>query len=188
MRKLKLQTQVTIDGYMAGPNGEMDWLGTRWDDGLMAYIAALSKNVDGILLGRKLAEGFIPHWAEKPQSEPPEAIAMMNDTKKTVFSKTLKVVPAAWPNTELAGGDLAREVNALKARAGSDLIAYGGGTFVSNLLDGGLVDELHLVVNPVALGSGMKVFKARAKYALVKATSFGCGIAVMHYRSEGSAT
>ena len=180
MRTLTLQTQVSLDGYMAGPNGEMDWISFNWDDGLKQYITALGQGVDGILLGRKLAEGFIPHWASKPEGELPEAVAMMNDTKKVVFSKTLKRSP--WANTVIASGDVKAEVSALKNAPGGGLIAYGGGTFVSGLIEQGLVDALHLIVNPTALGSGMKVFKSRGTFELVKATPFSCGLVAMHYR------
>ena len=63
MRKVKLQMQVSLDGYVAGPNGEMDWMVWNWDDQLKDHVARLTESVDCIVLGRHLAEGFIPHWA-----------------------------------------------------------------------------------------------------------------------------
>ncbi len=63
MRKLKLQVQITIDGFIAGPNGEMDCMQWDWDDSLKRYVEALTAPVDCLVLGRKLAEGFIPYWA-----------------------------------------------------------------------------------------------------------------------------
>lgn len=182
MRTLKLQTQVSIDGYMSGPNGEMDWMTFGWDDALKQYIGELTRSVDEIVLGRKLAEGFIPHWAAIPEGEDPQAIAKMNESKKTVFTKTLKASP--WPNTRLAGGDLAEEITALKEAPGGDLIAYGGGAFVSALIEAGLIDELHLVVNPSSLGSGMRLFAGRSSFELVNALPFACGIAVLQYRPK----
>ena len=182
MRKLKLQTQVSIDGYMSGPNGEMDWMTFLWDEGLAKYITALTQNIGGIVLGRKLAEGFIPHWASSPSSEPPEAIALMNDTPKTVFTKTLQASP--WERVTLASGDMTQEINALKAAPGGDLIAYGGGAFVSGLIERGLIDELHLLVNPMALGSGMKVFTGRGAFELVGASPFSCGVVALQYRPK----
>ncbi|MCC6412607.1 MAG: dihydrofolate reductase family protein, partial [Saprospiraceae bacterium] len=62
MRKLKLQVQTSIDGFIAGPNGEMDWVNQNWGDDINAYVTAITEPVDTILLGRKLAEGFIPYW------------------------------------------------------------------------------------------------------------------------------
>lgn len=180
VRTLKLQTQVSIDGCMSGPDGETDWMIGEWDPAAAGYVAALTEPVDCILLGRKLAEGFIPHWAARPSYEPPEAIDKINGARKVVFSRSLTT--CVWPNTEIAGGPLADEVHRLKAEPGGDMIAYGGGTFVSSLLEARLVDDLHLMVNPAALGAGMKVFRARLSYELVKATPFPCGIVALHYR------
>ena len=91
MRKLKLQVQMTLDGFIAGPNGEMDWITFNWDDELKRYVKELTDPVDCIVLGRRLAQGFIPHWASNPAGEDPEGIAKMNNATKVVFSKTLRV-------------------------------------------------------------------------------------------------
>ena len=183
MRKLKLQVQVSVDGFIAGPGGEMDWMIFEWDDALKNYVDGITRPVDCILLGRRLAEGFIPHWASEPEGEDPESIAKFNRTKKVVFTQTLE--ESAWPDTTLAKGDLSEEIAQLKRAPGGDLIAYGGGTFVSSLIRHGLVDEFHLFVNPVALGSGMPIFEdldARQRLVLEEARAFACGIALLRYR------
>lgn len=131
MRTFKLQTQTSVDGYMAGPNGEMDWMTFPWTDDIKAYVTALTEPVDCIVLGRKLAEGFIPAWAAQPDGEPQWSIEKMNNTPKVVISNTLTESP--WENAVVAGGDLAETVNQLKAQPGGDMIAYGGGTLVSDL-------------------------------------------------------
>jgi hypothetical protein len=105
MRKLKLQVQLSIDGFMAGPSGEMDWLIWNWDDELKEYVRTLTESVDTILLGRKLAEGFIPTWAsriEMPGDEETEFAQKMTNTYKVVFTKTLDASVSAangWNNT-----------------------------------------------------------------------------------------
>ena len=86
MRKFKLQVQTSVDGYMAGPNGEMDWVTLPWTDDLNAYTDALTEPVDCIVLGRRLAEGFIPAWAAGPEGEDKESIDKMNKRPKVVFS------------------------------------------------------------------------------------------------------
>ncbi len=121
MRKFKLQVQTSVDGYMAGPNGEMDWMTFPWTDDMEAYVGALDEPVDCIVLGRKLAEGFIPAWAAGPEGEDKSSIDKMNDTPKVVISNTLTESP--WENTVVAGGDLAESVNQLKAQPGGDMIA-----------------------------------------------------------------
>jgi dihydrofolate reductase len=189
MRKLKLQVQMTVDGYIAGPNGEMDWITFNWDDELKNYVTALTEPVDCIVLGRKLAQGFIPHWASvaaDPDHEEYTAGIKFTDTPKVVFSKTLD--ESEWDNTVLAKGDLVDEITKLKNQAGQDIIAYGGATFVSNLIKHGLIDELHLFVNPTAIGNGMAIFEeldSKQKLRLVKSIPFDCGIVVLNYEPKG---
>ncbi|WP_328408354.1 dihydrofolate reductase family protein [Nocardia sp. NBC_00403] len=142
---------------------------------------ALTAQVDTIVLGRKLAEGFIPHWASNPESEPQVAIDQMNNTPKVVISNSLAESP--WDNTVVAGGDLAEIINKLKSQPGGDIIVYGGGTLVSNLIAASLIDELHLFVNPTAIGAGLPVFGdpgANKQFSMVAATPFECGITALH--------
>lgn len=115
MRKLKLQVQVTIDGFIAGPGGEMDWMSFNWDDALKNYVKDLTEPVDCIVLGRKLAQGFIPYWtsvAEDPNHPEHLAGIKFRDTHKVVFTKTLQ--NSEWNNTVLAKGDLSEEIGQLK--------------------------------------------------------------------------
>jgi dihydrofolate reductase len=188
MRKLKLQVQMTVDGYIAGPNGEMDWMTYNWDDALKQYVTDLTEPVDCIVLGRKLAEGFIPHWADvaaNPDHEEYTAGVMFTDTPKVVFTKTLD--QSKWDNTVLAKGDLVDEVIKLKKQVGRDIIVYGGATFVSALIKHGLIDEYHLFVNPAAIGNGMTIFKeldSQRNLTLVKSPSFDCGIVVLNYEPK----
>lgn len=187
MRKFKLQVQISIDGYMAGPNGEMDWLTYPWTDDINAYVDALTEPVDCIVLGRKLAEGFIPAWAAGPEGEDQASIDKMNNTPKVVISNTLSQSP--WENSAVAGGDVAETVNKLKAQPGGDMITYGGATLVAGLIAKGLLDELHLFVNPTAIGAGMPVFanlKGYQQLRLVGAHPFDCGITALHFEPKRS--
>jgi dihydrofolate reductase len=185
MRKLKLQVQMTVDGYMAGPNGEMDWMVWDWDDELKHYVTELTEPVDCIVLGRKLAQGFIPHWAAVAASpDHPEFTAgkKFTGTHKVVFTKSLD--RSEWDNTVLAKGDLADEIVKLKEQDGKDIIAYGGATFVSALIKHKLIDEFHFFINPTALGAGMAIFKeldGKQELTLVKSTTFSGGIVVLNY-------
>lgn len=179
MRKLKLQTQMTLDGYMGGPDGEMDWMTVPWSDDLNDYAAELTRSMDTIVMGRKLAEGFIPYWADGPESEPQEAIDAMNETPKVVISRTLDSSP--WENATVES-DLAAAVERLKSEQGEDVIAYGGSTLVQSLLAEDLVDELHLFVNPAAIGAGLPLFPdsgTALRYRPATAQLFECGITVL---------
>lgn len=187
-RKLKLQVQMSIDGYICGPNGELDFMVWDWDDELKQYVTMLTEPVDCIVLGRKLAEGFIPHWANVAANpEHPEYTAgqKFTDTHKVVFTKTL--AKSAWDNTVLAKGNLVDEITKLKKQDGQDIIAYGGATFVSALIKDGLIDEFHLFINPTAIGNGMAIFKEmdrKQNLVLVKSTAFDCGIVVLYYQPK----
>jgi dihydrofolate reductase len=188
MRKLKLQVQMTVDGYIAGPNGEMDFMVWNWDDALKHYVNELTEPVDCIILGRKLAEGFIPYWATvaaNPDNPEYTSGKKFSDTHKVVFTTTLD--KSEWNNTVLAKGDLVDEITKLKKQDGKDIIAYGGATFVSALIKHGLIDEFHLCINPTAIGKGMAIFKdldRKQNLTLVKSSSFDCGIVVLNYEPK----
>ncbi len=157
----------------------------NWGDDIKKYVTEITEPIDCIVLGRKLAQGFIPHWASVAANpDDPEVTAgqKFTDTPKVVFTKTL--AKSEWGNTVLAKGDLSEEITTLKKQAGQDIIAYGGGSFVSPLIRHGLIDEFHLFVNPVLLGGGMPIFKElESRQALVQgaATAFECGITVLRY-------
>lgn len=185
MRKLLLQVQTTIDGFIGGANGEMDFMVLDWDAKAKNYVSEITDSMDCILLGRVLAQGFIPYW-EKIVSDPTDPQYLfgkkMNDTPRVVFSRKLK--ETKWNNATLANGELSDEIKRLKNQNGKNIIAYGGGTFVSSLIREGLVDEFQLFVNPVALGNGISIFKelgSKQDLALIKAIPFDCGIVALNY-------
>jgi dihydrofolate reductase len=182
MRKLKLQVQMTVDGFVGSPNGELSWANIKWDEELNTYVGNLTEPVDTILLGRKLAQGFIPYWASNPEGEAGRGAEKFNTTPKVVFTKTLETTD--WSNTVLAKGDLVEEVNKLKMLPGGDIIVYGGATFVSALVKHGLIDEYNLFINPAAIGTGLSIFKeleSQQKLHLKHAHAFPCGIVALCY-------
>jgi dihydrofolate reductase len=188
LRKLKLQVQMSVDGYIAGPNGEMDWLVWNWDDKLKEYVNELTESVDSILLGRKMTDGFISYWSgvmTKPDDPWYVFAKKMIETPKVVFTKTLN--KSEWVNTHIATGDLTDEINKLKRQNGKDIIVYGGASFDSSLIKAGLIDEFHLFVNPASIGNGMTIFKdldGIQKFTLVKSIAFDCGIVLLHYQPK----
>jgi dihydrofolate reductase len=184
MRKLKLQMQISVDGFVCGPNSEMDWLTWNWDDGLKEYVMGLTAPVDTIVIGRKLAEGFIPHWTNaitNPKTDDIFARKMV-DTPKVVFSNTLHQAP--WDNTTVVGGDIAEQISKLKSLPGRDIITYGGAGFSSNLIEAEIIDDLFLFVNPTAIGKGLPIFKGRTNLRLVETQAFECGIVLHHYQHQ----
>ena len=187
MRKLKLQVQMSVDSFIGGPNGELDWMTWDWDDELKNYVDELHKTVDTILLGRKMADGFIKHWtavATNPDDEGHVFGKKMIDTPKIVFSKTLG--SSEWENTQIAN-DLEGEVAKLKNSEGGDIIAYGGAGFDTSLIKAGLIDEYHLFINPTALGEGLTIFQGLEnprELLLTSSTPYKCGIVVQRYEPK----
>ena len=185
MRKLKLQMQITVDGFVAGPNGELDWMTWDQDDQLIEQITSITDSSDTILMGRKMTDGFINYWTsvlKNPESPEYAFARKMVDIPKVVFTKTL--AESTWPNTVLAQGDLVEEVTQRKNQPGKDLLVYGGAGFVSSLIKHNLIDEYYLFVNPVAIGSGMTIFRefgGQFRLKQVEATPYGCGITVHKY-------
>lgn len=188
MRKLKLQMQVSVDGYVAGLNGEMGWMTWNWDDALKNYVSELTDSIDSIIIGRKLAEGFIPYWAgvAGDANNPEQSFGkLMTDTPKVVFSQTLSESP--WENTTIATGDLVDEINRLKQQDGKDMMTYGGAGLAANLLRHNLIDEYHLFINPTAIGRGLSIYanlEENLKLRLVRSQAFECGIVVLCYEPE----
>jgi dihydrofolate reductase len=189
-RKLRLQVQMSLDGCIAGPNGEMDWMVGLLDDEIKKYAYRLTEPVDTILLGRKMTDVFISYWSNvvnKPDDPWYEFAKKMIETPKVVFTKTLN--KSRWINTDIARGDLIEEVSKIKNQNGRDIIVYGGASFDSSLIKEKLIDEFYLFINPVAIGNGMTIFKDLneiQKYTLIESKPFECGIVLLRYEAKRS--
>lgn len=187
-RKLKLQVQMSIDGCIAGPNNEMDWL-IRGNDSFK-YVNDIVDSSDTILIGRKMVDGFIPYWTEvanKPDNLMNAFAKKMIETPKIVFTKSLN--RSEWINTEIATGDLKDEVTKLKTQDGKDLLVYGGASFDSSLIKENLIDEFYLFVNPLIMGNGKTIFKnakETQKLTLIESKTFDSGLVLLHYEDNNN--
>ena len=185
MRKLKLHVGMSIDGCIAGPNNEMDWIDLTWDEKFREYEDKLHEPVDTILLGRKMTDDFITTWSnfvKKPDDPWYPFAKKMIETPKIVFNKSL--TKSEWPNTEIATGDLKEEITKLKSQEGGDIIVYGGASFDSSLIRENLIDEYYLFINPVVIGNGKTIFgdlKEIRKLSLIESITFDSGIVLLHY-------
>ena len=185
MRKLKLQMQITVDGFVAGPEGQLDWMTWDMDERLVSFINHLTDTSDTILLGRKMTEGFIKYWEQvitQPNSPEYSFGQKMVSIPKVVFSRTINRVDGQ--NVRVENGPIVEAVNRLKSHKGKDIIVYGGASFVSSLIENRLIDELNLFVNPVAIGEGMRVFGSRRPLKLAASTDYECGIVVNTYELQ----
>jgi dihydrofolate reductase len=188
VRKLKLQMQISLDGFNStGPNDEQKWVTWAWDE-IKLYVHDLARTCDTELIGRKLAVDYIPFWEQTYlQKDSPmfETAKIKAGQKKIVFTKTLE--KSVWENTELAKGNLKEEVTRLKNQSGKDLIVYGGSSFVASLIKEGLIDEFHLFINPIALGKGVPTFHGLGNWQELKlknSITYNSGIVILHYERK----
>ena len=186
MRKVKLQMQMTINGYVGGLNGENGWMTWNPDDEFIAFLSSLIDTSDTLLLGRKTAEGIINYWENEAVKNPTHPFAKkIADIRKVVFTKTLD--KSTWNNTALAKGNLVEEVANLKNKTGKDILVFGGAGFVSSLIKEGLIDEYHLIINPTAMSTGMTIFNSLTdirKFTPIQAKLYPGGKTVLSYKPK----
>jgi dihydrofolate reductase len=151
MRKLIVSELVSLDGFFAGPNGEIDW--HRVDDEHNADSEEFLSSIDALIFGRITYELMASYWTTATG-----AIAVkMNKLPKIVFSRTLENVE--WQFSRLAKGNPVEEIASLKSQSGKDLAILGSGNLASYLMNARLIDEFHITIVPVVLGSGIPLFK-----------------------------
>lgn len=182
MRKVIVSNYVTIDGFFAGPNGELDWF--VWDDEMAKFSTDQLKTMGTILLGRVTYQLFADYWpTPSAYKENPIIAPMMNELSKIVFSRTLD--RAEWKNSRLVKENIAEEISRLKQQPGKDMVIFGSCTIVSALAQRGLIDVYRLIVNPVVLGSGKPLFKGlndKLKLKLLNAKALSSGNVILEYQ------
>ena len=197
MRKIKLEVQLSVDGFMADQQGNTDWMiwnwgpEWTWDSELRQYHTDLLKETDCLFLSRQVVEvGFISHWrkiAQDPSSPQHEFACYIDKAHKVIFSKTLTTdddIPGGWENVEVSKWDMRQQIHHLKQQEGKDILVFGGASFVSSLIQGGYIDEFHLLINPVVLGKGLPIFNripSKKSLSLGSAKTYSCGVTLMKY-------
>ena len=184
MRRLISFTQVTLDGYFTGRNGDLSWAHEGQEDAEWnAFVTGNASGGGQLLFGRITYELMVSYWPTPVALERDPAVAKgMNKLPKVVFSRTLDKV--SWENTRLVKGDLATEVRNMKQAPGEGMVILGSGSIVSQLTQAGLIDEYQIVVKPVALGEGRTMFDGlRQKLALrlTKTRAFTNGNVLLCY-------
>src|SRR6185437_15403850 len=152
MGKIAVHEFISLDGVIEDPRWTMDF---SFDPKMGEAIGAIMGASQGLLLGRRTYEMFAPAWSTRTAEDDPGA-PFMNETMKYVVTGTLSSVD--WSNSEIVGPYSAQTIRALKERVDGDLYVSGSATLVRSLLSDGLLDELHLFVFPLALGSGLRLF------------------------------
>ena len=156
MRKLTVFETVSLDGYFAGPNGDLSWAHQNDDAEWNEFVSNNASGDGPLLFGRVTYEMMVSFWpTPKAKQDMPKVAEGMNSRPKVVFSKSLKSSP--WNNTTIES-DAVAAVRKLKSESSGSMTVLGSGTIVSQLASAGLIDELQIIVDPVILGDGKKLF------------------------------
>lgn len=168
MRKLIMKMSISVDGFVSSADGGKDWVFKTGDEESLAWSVGKIRDAGLMIMGRKSFETMAPYW---PTATGPFA-APMNEIPKALFTKkgfkgidpvhtpTSEQSPAvaSWAGARVFDGDLAEGIRELKAGSGKPIVAIGGAGFMQSLIATGLIDEYHLAIHPVALGSGLPIF------------------------------
>lgn len=185
MRKLVLFMHISLDGFVAGPEGEMEWISVGSD--MFEYAGRLTGNADTALYGRKTYEMMEAYWpaaAEQPGATRHDIThsRWYNSVTKAVVSSTLQ--PGRHSNTKIITDDIPAEICKLKQLEGKDILMFGSPSVAHNLMQHQLIDDYWLFVNPVLLGAGIPMFKGirnRIKLSLKECKMFDSGVTGLHY-------
>jgi len=184
MRKIFTSNLVSLDGYLAGPDGDLSW--HKVNDEFLHYAVDMLNSVDLFLFGRKTYDLMASYWpTEAVRTGDPIIAGKMNGLDKIVFSKTLKT--AEWENTTLFEDITEKNIRELKAQPGKDIVILGSGTVVSALTELDLIDEHRFIINPVILGSGSLQFTGnltRKNFGLTDVQKFKTGVVILTYQPK----
>jgi len=173
MRNIVVTTFLSLDGVMENPA----WTFKYWNDEIAQFKGAESEASDALLLGRVTYQGFVAAWPERKD----EGAAYFNGVRKYVVSTTLDTVE--WNNSVLIKDNIVEEITRLKQQDGKDITVHGSATLVQTLMQHDLVDRYRLLVYPVVLGEGKRLFGEgiAATLNLIDAQSFSSGVAALIY-------
>jgi dihydrofolate reductase len=185
MRKLVLFIHTSLDGFVAGSKGEMDWITV--DEDMFDYAGRQTDKADTALYGRvtyQMMESYWPTAGEKPNAtkHDKQHSTWYNKVGKVVLSKTLK--EANLTNTNIISDNISEEITKLKQKAGKDILIFGSPTAVHSLITENLIDDYWIFINPVLLGQGIPLFneiKNKIKLKLVTNIAFSSGVVCLHY-------
>jgi dihydrofolate reductase len=186
MRNLIFFMHTSLDGFVAGPNGEMHWI--KVDEAMFDFVATMTEQADTALYGRVTYEMMQSYWptaGEKPNATKHdiEHSTWYNKVSKIVLSTTIP--ETGLHNTKVISDQLSENINKLKQQAGKNILIFGSPGASQSLLNEELIDEFWLFINPIILGKGMSLFKdisATTKLKLAESKTFANGVIALHYQ------
>ncbi|MEP6617469.1 MAG: dihydrofolate reductase family protein [Ginsengibacter sp.] len=186
MKRLVLFMHTSLDGYVAGPAGEMNWI--QVDEELFEYAGNQTDRSDTALYGRvtwQMMENYWPTAAAKPGATKHDIqhSSWYNRVEKVVVSESMQ--ESNLPNTKIISDNVPAEIAKLKQGPGQDIVIFGSPTLVHSILSSGLIDDYWLFVNPVLLGQGIPLFKnlqEKIQLKLVTSEKLSSGVVCLHYQ------
>jgi dihydrofolate reductase len=191
MRKLFLQINVSLDGFIEDAAGEIDWHFA--DDEFEEFINDTLRSIDAMVFGRVAYEKLAQYWptaASNPEASERhiEAARLMNELPKYVVSDHLD--RTEWQNSHILSGDVAAEIGELKRQSGKDIALFAGASVAQSFARLGLIDEYRIILNPAFLGAGTLLFNGgyrKTELELRETKQFGSGALVLTYRPDEAA-
>lgn len=187
MRNLILQEFVSVDGMAAGPNGSVDFIpaATTGDQSFGRRQIGFLEAIDTILLGRKTYEMFAAYWPKVTLGDDRPFADRLNAIPKVVFSNSLEQAPwGEWDDARIVRTSAAREIETLKQQPGKDLVIWGSLSLAQSLINEGVIDEYQLIVCPVMLVEGRRLFDdgvTAGEMHLLSTRSFDRGAVLLSY-------
>jgi dihydrofolate reductase len=188
MRNLVFFMHISLDGFVAGPNGELNWL--KIDEEMFDFVATMTNNADTALYGRttyQIMESYWPKAGEQPNASKHdiEHSRWYNSVPKVVLSTTLNASELI--NTTVVNDNIPDRINELKQQDGKNMLIFGSPTASLSLLNLGLIDEFWFFMNPIIVGQGMSLFKKvneKIELELAGSKTFSCGVIALHYKTK----
>jgi dihydrofolate reductase len=185
MRKLIFFMHTSLDGFVAGLNGEMGWI--KVDDAMFDFVGTMTDQADTALYGRvtyQMMESYWPTAGEKPNASKHdiEHSRWYNKVSKIVLSRTIKDIGQS--NTKVISENISENINKLKQQDGKNILIFGSPSASNSILNLGLVDEFWIFLNPILLGQGIPLFKdisESVKLRLIETKTFDVGVIALHY-------
>jgi len=185
MRKIVLSLHTTLDGFVGGPNGEMDWI--KVDEEIFDVVGTFTGEADTALYGRvtyEMMEGYWPTAADQPNAtkHDKEHSEWYSRVDKVVLSRTLR--SEGLNKVSCISGNILNEINSLKQQTGKNILMFGSPSAAHSLMEHNLIDEYWLFINPIILGKGIPVFaniREQIKLKLVTTKAFSSGVTALNY-------
>ncbi|MFI6901762.1 dihydrofolate reductase family protein [Nonomuraea sp. NPDC050394] len=186
MRRLFLHVNMSLDGYINDTGGDIDWHFA--DEEFQTYLDQLLESIDGMVFGRTAFEELAGYWPTAGGEASPVQVRKMHELPKYVLSRTFE--DSAWHNSHGLGDDPAAAIARLKREGGRDLALFAGAGAAVAAIELGVLDELRIVVNPVLLGGGTRLFDGaypRAELRLTHTRQFTSGAMLLTYETAAGA-